>query len=1295
MSDMLGIASNAIGAYQRALSTVSNNIANVNTEGYSRQDVVLKDSAPKKLASMYIGTGVMLQNIKRQYDEFAESNLRNSNSDLSAQTPMVDYTKRVMDIMGDKNVGLSSALDAFFASANALSTDPASTVLRTSFLRSADGVGSRFVELSGQLDLISTETRQGMESVGNQINTLTSQLALINQSMSRSATLEGQPAELLDRRDLTLRQLSELVRIKLSFTTNGTVNVSLGTTMKEGLVVDGQKARPIGVNNSVAGKSEFVLDPYGQTESLSAISGGLMGGYQAFISQVLEPAQKNLGALAQVFVSETNAVQKNGIDGYGQMGQDIFAIDPAAKEAAAGVHVIVSDAMRVATAAQFRVSEGNTNVTTTRATVKYTGSTPTTALSNTSIVNNPNQAAGVTFKVDGAREYTPVTSLSAGVGATFYLDEAEQGQQLQILTRDGRQLLGESLTETQKFQLMTPTNGFAANANFSNQYLNQLGGKAYRGIDMFYGAKAEILSTQNYDKNGVAGKPTPTPANLVGKRIDRSDFAIAAGALDLNGVPLSAFTPDSTTNATIKGIDVGSPPSGFKFQAVIAGQVVSAVASDTDAADLVSLSAKLNSELQQYGLTVSLINNEQDLYISDDQGRDIAGVRLTPDAANAKGGEVTVTSAASRVANWLNGDSVVTVDSPNFSAFQATIGGVSFMVANLTANNPADLAAQLQTALRASDHSNEISVVVDGTNLKITDAVGREFKNVVLTPATPNTYPGGPTVFNSTVCQSGVRAEEFSEIRVPESQVDLGKPLILNGQTITGFTTLDGLVAAINSSPAGLSATLTQSGELVISNPQGSPIQVNPTVNGNALNVQSSTYGGQIRLVQVVRDMRVAASGLDFKQPLQINGVNLGQVAYDVPETSPSTTYSVTFGFPAVSVSADTPEALLNALNEDATFSASYQATRVDSRLLITPLDATITDESMASSIMVRAGNIPLNTQTKINNINDVVSRINSKQAQTGVVASLDINGDLQLATTDLKGTRAISIGPGKDSLGLYAPNMLGIEPLDYDVTKRLQAKLADENFNVDPNKTDIRISFGSYMEGNPPVEKFGDPADLTNVGFRTGAYIEGGCPDDLLLFVTGKGSANVSAGFSGEPTNMRDSLRSQSLMVKFTAQDRYSIIDTKTGTELADRQFDPSALEPEIEFQGLILKLSHAASVGDSFKIDGNFDGLGNNVNMLDMVDLSKKTVIGGKTLHDGYIDQVNNVGNLSQQAITTQEALTVVNDQAVASRDKVSGVNLDDEAAALVRYQQAYQAAAKALQVSGELFDSIVQIR
>jgi flagellar hook-associated protein FlgK len=448
MSDMLGIASNGINAYQRALTTVANNISNVNTEGYSRQDVVLKDSAPKKLASMYVGTGVLLQNIKRQFDAFAESNLRNSTSDLSSQKPMVDYAKRVMDIMGDKSIGLSSAFDNFFAAASALSADPASSVQRTSFMRTADGVASRFGELDTQLDLIATETRDGIGSVAAQVNTLTGQLALINQSLAKSPTLETQAPELLDRRDLTLRQLSDLVRIKTSFTTNGTVNVSLGTTMTQGLVVNGNKSRPIGVDTSVAGKIELVLDPYGKTESLASASGGQLGGYQSFISQVLEPAQKNLSALAQTFAAETNTIQKNGIDGYGQMGADLFAFDPEASSPASGIRMSMNDGMRIATAAQFRVSESNSNITTTRATVKFTGTTPTTALSNPGLVNNPNATAGVSFKVDGARVFAPVTALSGGVGATFYLDEAGPGQQLQVMTRDGRLLMGEALDET-------------------------------------------------------------------------------------------------------------------------------------------------------------------------------------------------------------------------------------------------------------------------------------------------------------------------------------------------------------------------------------------------------------------------------------------------------------------------------------------------------------------------------------------------------------------------------------------------------------------------------------------------------------------------------------------------------------------------------------------------------------------------------------------------------------------------------------------------------------------------------
>ncbi len=1131
MSDMLGISSNAIGAYQRALSTVSNNIANVNTEGYSRQDVVLKDTAPSKAANMFFGTGVALETVKRQFDAFAESNLRNSTSDLATQKPMVEYTKRVMDIMGDKSVGLSSALDDFFAAANSLSADPASSVLRSTFLRSSEGLGSRFAELSGQLDLVGTETRQALESTTSQVNTLTEQIALVNQNMAKSATLEGQSAEILDRRDLLLRQLSDLVRIKTSFATNGTVNVSLGNTPTQSVVVDGQRSRPIGIDKSVAGKIELLLDPYGKTESLAAASGGQLGGLQTFISQVLEPAQKNLNFLAKTVVNEANNIQNNGIDGYGQTGQNLFALDPSVANEAAGIHMALNDAMRVATAAQFRVSEANGNTSNTRASVKYLApaSPVTTGISNTNLVNNPNPTAGVTIKVEGARVFSPVTTLSAGVKATFFLDDAKPGQQLQVLTRDGRQLIGQTLSETEKFQMLNPENGFVPNSVYSDAYLNQSGDKAYRQMDIFYGAMAKVRYAQVFDKNGIAAPPQAQAAVLETSRIpdNAAGTQIQAGAIVLNGVSL----PDLTTQPA---------------------------------------------------------------------------TALSPND----------------VAAWINGASTVTITSANFTGFTGSFGGVKLTVPR--AGHPLDttslttLASSLQTELQALDGSQNISVALinNGQDLQVTDAQGRSISEVSLTPTVPTVSAGSVTVASSLTSQTGVHAEVFSEIRVPAQQLDFNKHLKINGQFVSGsYKDVKGLVDAVNALQPGIGVRASvKDGELVISSlTTGAPIVLNPDAvagegSSNVLGISSMTYNGQVRLTQVARDLHIPSSNIDYNRNLQINGTSIN-----------------TTGLSTMNLK-DRLQAFTDRIN----------------------------DPSLVPS--------------------------------PGVKASIGMFGDLVLSTTDLNGTANISIGPGKNSDGSYEQNALGLEPLDYSVEDRLKQLPTN-----DPAKADIRMSFGSY--GDPA--HMGSPADLAKAGLRTGAYIEGGAQDDLLVFVTGQGKASVAASYSGTPLNMRDNLRSQSLVVNFTAADRYTITDAKTGTQLADRHYDPSVLEPLIDFEGLQLKLSHNPSVGDSFQVDGNQDGLGNNVNMLDMVDLAKKPVIGDKTIANSYIDQINNVGNLAQQANITQQALTVVNDQAVAARDKVSGVNLDEEAAALIRYQQAYQACAKALQISGQLFDSIAQIR
>jgi len=112
-------------------------------------------------------------------------------------------------------------------------------------------------------------------------------------------------------------------------------------------------------------------------------------------------------------------------------------------------------------------------------------------------------------------------------------------------------------------------------------------------------------------------------------------------------------------------------------------------------------------------------------------------------------------------------------------------------------------------------------------------------------------------------------------------------------------------------------------------------------------------------------------------------------------------------------------------------------------------------------------------------------------------------------------------------------------------------------------------------------------------------------------------------------------------------------------------------------------------------FTMDGNRDGIGNNEAMMQIVALEdQKVVPGGLTMTEAYIERVNQVGNTARQASISQQALEVVYKQAKETRDGVSGVSLDEEATNLVRYQQAYQANAKVMQIGSQLFDAILQV-
>ena len=121
-------------AQQLAIEVTGQNIANVQTEGYSRQDVSMAQNSPSQKGTIYLGTGARVTGIARAYDEFVENSLRDSGSEYATQAPIIEYTNRIVDLIGSESSGLSSVLDKFFTSAHELSADAASTTLRTIFL---------------------------------------------------------------------------------------------------------------------------------------------------------------------------------------------------------------------------------------------------------------------------------------------------------------------------------------------------------------------------------------------------------------------------------------------------------------------------------------------------------------------------------------------------------------------------------------------------------------------------------------------------------------------------------------------------------------------------------------------------------------------------------------------------------------------------------------------------------------------------------------------------------------------------------------------------------------------------------------------------------------------------------------------------------------------------------------------------------------------------------------------------------------------------------------------------------
>ncbi len=358
MPDILNTAVSGLLAYQRSLATTSHNIANVSTEGYSRQRVELTSAPPSFFGGVYYGNGVEIESITRAYDQFLVREVRDMTASHGRAQKFAELAGHIDDILADPKGGISPMLHDFFGAVQDVADDPASITARYALISSAETLAARYEGIDARFEELTRNTADEIRTVVDEINSLVLRIRDINvalNDLAPAAAATQQSADLLDKRDLLLAELAEKVDISVVDEAENNLSIFIGNGQT---VLTGTQAFGLTAQPDVADPSRDVIAYNGliTVYDISAnLGGGELGGLLQFRDTVLEPARNALGRSAIGLAEVFNAQMRDGMDLNGNLGQDFFAyagpqsIPSSANTGSATVSTVVSDVTALTT----------------------------------------------------------------------------------------------------------------------------------------------------------------------------------------------------------------------------------------------------------------------------------------------------------------------------------------------------------------------------------------------------------------------------------------------------------------------------------------------------------------------------------------------------------------------------------------------------------------------------------------------------------------------------------------------------------------------------------------------------------------------------------------------------------------------------------------------------------------------------------------------------------------------------------------------------------------------------------
>ncbi|PUT40460.1 flagellar hook-associated protein FlgK [Legionella taurinensis] len=317
---IFGIATSGLNAFQRALDVVGTNIANVKNPNYTRQTVLFGQLPSQRFAGSYIGSGVVITDIQRHADRFANQQVRDTLASKTQYEVFYEQAAQIDKLLSQDGTNITANLQNFFNALSQLNDAPDSNAARDVALKQSQTLVEQFKTMQQRIDEYQRNNSTQLREAVEQINVYAKTIADINQKL----TVNQNAPDLLDQRDAVLKELSKLTDVSIVERVDGAIDVSIGTGE---MLVIGTDARRLLVNSSGSNQlnAQILLDNgAGVVDITRNMQAGMIAGLLGFEDDIMVQASQVLGQMAMGLASAFNTQHRLGMDLNNQLGQNFF-----------------------------------------------------------------------------------------------------------------------------------------------------------------------------------------------------------------------------------------------------------------------------------------------------------------------------------------------------------------------------------------------------------------------------------------------------------------------------------------------------------------------------------------------------------------------------------------------------------------------------------------------------------------------------------------------------------------------------------------------------------------------------------------------------------------------------------------------------------------------------------------------------------------------------------------------------------------------------------------------------------